>query len=84
MFQVFAPDRPFLARAKREDLVHSRLRTAGSQQLDGRNFQRVALHLSADIHAKAILFVGRLYFFHDFLVPAASNFRNFLSFVKIP
>ena len=37
----------------------------GLQQLDRSDFQRIALHVSADIHAKMIFLVGGFESFHD-------------------
>jgi hypothetical protein len=45
--------------------VHKKAGIAGLQQLDGSDFQRVALHVSVDIHAKMIFLVRRFEGFHD-------------------
>src|SRR5438128_6613077 len=51
---------------------------AGLQQLYRRDLQRVALHVSADVHTKVILLVGRLKRLHNLGIPIRIELQELL------
>jgi hypothetical protein len=45
--------------------VHKRQAVLQLQQLDRSDFQRIALHISTDVHAKVVFLVRRFESFHN-------------------
>ena len=57
--------RTLLCTGEEKTPVHKRLASLQLQQLDRSDFQRIALHISADIHAKVAFLIRRFESFHD-------------------
>ncbi len=60
--------------------AHKVAGVAGLQQLDRGDFQRIALHVPADVHAQVVLLVRGLESFHDLCVSLGIELQVVLVF----